>query len=472
MKKMTNLDKPPQRNRLQVVNIIKDRMESARRNSETIQKQIEHNEALSHTSSNVSKQVHTDLMEVTEELDEDDNVLSSKVENFDKAVDEMTDVLKKHSIIESKPLGNHPAPPVPSAVTEEVTKRGNEIMPTFATSSNVNEVVTKLPLGKPTVLHPKAAEKLLDELSEDDESIIEISTGGGNTNITRDIRHNLNDIGPIVASLDLEEDEEEEWSEDEEDDENEYGMNNIRDQMEEEYIREMEALAGKHGMRNLGPNPTVLPEIVPKSVLITTNPGLSRPTDSKEAIDASSVVQLDNQKPKKSKGVRFAENLDISPHPASTPFQSNTNAEQHEPSRAVPAPLTDEIVEKPFITTLPVPSFEQPTQEMKVSRFKAAKMANAGISKTKLDIQAGTNFQEDAPNLNKLKSHRPLSDAAASLKEEFGLYSKRVKDSQDQVDMTIFETQTGDDDHEDGVHEPTRKVSRFKAARLGLHDDE
>jgi unconventional prefoldin RPB5 interactor 1 len=453
---MVSLDKPPHRNRSQVLNIIKDRMETARRNSETIQKQIERSEA---QQSKISHTANQDLMEVTEELDEDDNIVSSKVENFDKAVEEMADVLKKQTITTSKV--SNTATSKSSIIVEHPTSSTKPLAP--AESGNLDEPATSLSLGKPVVL--PSITKRIEELSDDDESIDDAAPSTGV------IRQNLNDLGPVVAELDLEEEEdEEEWSEDDDDDafeENEYGMNNIRDQMEEEYIREMEALAKKHGMKNIGPNPTVLQEYVPKSVLSKPKSGTLTTTENQ--IPIPSLTRDEDSKPKKAKGVRFAENLDISPQPTNTTVRSSSTIEKDAPFKDIPAPLGD-VVEKPFVTTSSIPAIENPTK--RVSRFKSAKMATTGASTASPGVKGGRNLPHGNASPNPIKTDKNVGDGDASMKEEFGLYSKRIETPEHQIDKSIFQIPSGDDDDDSAVYESSKKVSRFKAARLGLLNDE
>lgn len=420
-------------------------MTSARRNAETIYKQIERNETQQISTSKPVAQ--PELMEVTEELDENGDIVSSKVENFDKAVDEMTEVLKNHSV-----SGEKKSTPQSAILSTGIKDTG----PASISSSGRNEPVTTLSLGRPEILTSDVAKAV--GYSPDDESAEENVLSGGDHDIAQDIRHNLNTLGPIVAELDLEEDDDYGSIWDEEDDdleENEYGMTNIRDQMDDEYILEMEALAKKHGMQNLGPDPTLLTEVVPRSIL-----GVK--SEKPAGVDQPQPPRKEKEKSNNRKGVRFAENLDISPHPETA--QTSNSRMPREQSRVTSAPLSD-VVEKQYNVSSPL--MDTIGSEKKVSRFKAAKMADSGVIIRPSISQDKSRIGNRVPHVAGPNSNVSAAQDTISMKEELDLYSKRMSSPDHQPDMSVFEQDF--DNGEDGViHESSRKISRFKAARLGL----
>ncbi len=245
---------------------------------------------------------------------------------------------------------------------------------------------------------------------------------------------NLHEINPIVATMDLEEisGSEDGLDSDGEDlSENEYGMNNTRDEISEEYIQEMETLIRKHAMTNLGtgPEPKEPPIVSPKA---PTKPSLSIRNKPEKLTDSP------GQKPKK--GVKFAEELDI----ASEAPTSTKPTEIGEMVIADAPPMADVIIERPMaVRSDPLVTEKKP----KMSKFKAAMLARS-------DASASSTMTESTP------AGLP---GDLSFKEELRLYNQRMKKPEQQLDRKLYED--GNMDSSAG------NMSRFKAEKRGIPQD-
>lgn len=295
---------------------------------------------------------------------------------------------------------------------------------------------------------------------------IDTSTPAGEAAARREFHRNLHDIGPVVATLDLQE-LDQDWSEDDWDDdqleddfddfeENNYGMNNIQDQMSQEYVKEMEALIQKHSIKNLGsdldPQNVGLSSTSRSSSTVApinkTAPPKSALANKNKKAKSALAPPVQNQHPNNgNKGVRFAGNLDIAQPPSITPENPPPQSES-----VGPAPLAEAIVERSSIAK----TISNPTNAPKMSRFKANKLGN-----TVKDRSAVTKSQGLARSDQDLQRQSTRED---SLKAELAMYKDRMMAPEHQPEPHIWNDQPGElaSDH------PTQKISMFKAARLGL----
>jgi hypothetical protein len=231
----------------------------------------------------------------------------------------------------------------------------------------------------------------------------------------KEISRNLRNIGPVVATLDFDNIDDDEWSDegayyddaDADDMENDFGMTNIGNELSPDYIKEMEALMKKHGVRQeLNSNDL-------ESALNDTKSGVERGNSTRRFA---------------TKGVRFAESLDIAS------FSDISSSEPPERKSMDAKPLLDTIVERKS------PAGEEPTEapRKKVSRFKAAQ-------------QAGNQSQIE-----------PAKEK--DMQNEFSLYRERMNTPAQQIDRSLFR-----DNEEPDIssYEDKPKMSKFKAARLG-----
>jgi Domain of unknown function (DUF3835) len=289
------------------------------------------------------------------------------------------------------------------------------------------------------------------DLSSLDDISSSISPGTDQSETRRELYEHLQQYGPIVATLDVESDEDdllsdEEYEDDEiELDENEYGMNNIHDQLSPTYLKEMEKLLMKHSpvIQNVGPSLEAVSEI-PEGIL----------KQSKSPVfgDGSERSSTLGSGGKKAKGVKFAEELDVSPGP--TP--------RNEESRIIPGEKSSKPIQAPLSTTImervPVvlPGPVKTPRATKVSRFKAAKATGSTGAGSSTAPGATASAVDEAVKDSRL---------GLTLTDELAQYHQRMDSSSRQIDRRQFQ-ESEHVDEDDYDEKP--KMSRFKAARLGL----
>jgi hypothetical protein len=252
---------------------------------------------------------------------------------------------------------------------------------------------------------------------EQSEAVSPANSEPGGLETEKEISRNLQDIGPVVATLNLDDIGDDDWSdggvyyddEDEDDMENYFGMTNIGSELSPVYIKEMEGLMKKHEMKQrkaTGANSTV------NDTFINVGRNVAR----------KSVP----------KGVRFAESLDIAPSGKANSIQSL----ESKPTDA--NPLSDTIVERESTTR---PQLAE-ALNMKISRFKAAQQSQK----------------------------QPQIELAGDqdMKNEFSLYRERMNTPSQQIDRSLF---TENDELDMYSYEDKPKMSKFKAARLGCKVD-
>jgi hypothetical protein len=186
----------------------------------------------------------------------------------------------------------------------------------------------------------------------------------------REATANAQEIAPIVASFDIEPDSDADTDMDDDYSEysdNEYGMDDIGAELTDDYKAQMEELMRKHAvaMENAGPN--FDKDVVHKLETAHRDAGL--------VAKSSWFAEGELKKPRKSgdKGVRFAEELDISPAAASSPASNNTNSTSTavaETSIGEPDnPVSEAVVER---SAQSAAAENKASATRKTSRFKTA----------------------------------------------------------------------------------------------------
>ena len=285
----------------------------------------------------------------------------------------------------------------------------------------------------------------------------------------RELHRHLQEYSPVVATLNVEGDDDSSWSEGEytdddgyEIEENEYGMTNIRNELSDDYLKEMEELLKKHSpvIKNIGPSPEAIPEGILKPRTSMTAAQVATKSDPGIQPGEKGKTSKEANMPKK--GVRFAEDLDVSPAPPPREeIIPSTVANQ--PTKPSQAPLSDLIVERNLGPKL---NSEGKPARTKVSRFKAAKRDTANDTNAanptaqKTTAQAGVvgDVLDRASASNKF-----------SLNDEIDSYHQRMDTPERQIDRGLFTASEAvdDDDMDEGP-----RLSRFKASRLGLEISE
>lgn len=315
------------------------------------------------------------------------------------------------------------------------------------------------------------------------------------------LEYHLNEVGNVVAQIDLEEakgtadaedyddDDDDNMSfhtsseylddedtpyttgiSDSEDEEDEFGRS-VKPQITEEYRKRMEELQERL-IGNLGPAPKDedIEEIDPD-----TDPKDVRRLVIREQRNSTSSVSSDNSEKKAGgkKRVSFAETLDVA-EPGSPPLK----AQKHVPGENV-GPVADTVAERKVAQSTPtIPEEPKPA---KISRFKAARAAAPPapeqavevVPASSTDIRSGPAKATLAPTL---LERMPAPHAAAlapgedeheeavqrrQLAEEY--YRQRNKMIREQGG---FKAEKGEEEMMEERDGQMRKVSRFKAARL------
>ncbi|KAK2865023.1 hypothetical protein FQN49_003986 [Arthroderma sp. PD_2] len=339
------------------------------------------------------------ITDIIEELDEDGNVISRSTSMPGKETNELLGVLKKAGLdVPGGKAKNEPtatgseateaalATPTPtSTVTErnsvpEVTTAEPMETPRFeikaqarketgsqeAGTPAIKDEVTLAP-NVPTVVSPtkstesvtpatNGAEKDLPRVAEVEDDTPEDAT------LRREmLQYGLEEVGAIVAELELDEDGSEFSIDDddydlddedsEDDDEDEYGRSTKR-VLEDDYIKQMRELEKKlnaKSLQNVGPDTSSLPLNVRTQV-----------EQGPSAIKKG---------PAKKKKVAFAEELDIAPEPADKPAPPVTKVTKE----VLPPPIQEAVVERS--EAINEAKVQDSKSTRKASRFKQARKA-------------------------------------------------------------------------------------------------
>lgn len=337
IKTVLNYDRQPPYTRSQVISQLRGRIDTGQKNAATIQKQLAAAEDKLEKVLLVAEPMVEDdggeqTVDIFEELDDDGNVVSSRVVDASKDREELRNVLEKNGLVDKpKKADQLPAHVLPKAKATEpakamapataTVKKGKRVAFASDTSADSSEPRAP-PLNK---MHPTQKMHILDEHDNVIESKpLELVHPRPAMDIDEDAIHYLREasrnaqaIAPIVATFDIESDVDTDmedpdlYTDEEENSENEYGMNGIGDEISADYRKEMEELMKKHAVAMENAGPTFDDEVLQKLE------GAHR--------DAALVPKIRNEgqeeaaKKAHAKGVRFAEELYVSdaPKPAS-----------------------------------------------------------------------------------------------------------------------------------------------------------
>ncbi|GME23606.1 Udp-galactose transporter like protein [Neofusicoccum parvum] len=569
------LGKDMQRSAKQVIDLISRRQDYVQKNVETVQKQVDAAEdklskVLIVSNPSLENDEGAPLMDIREELDEDGNVVSSSVSTPGQQTAQIMETLKKAGIElpdeetkKDEETSGAAESSTPDASTTEVktdsktkpSKTSNKVPIQAESSSSASqrpEIIsrkksvsfapdTKEPAEPSGVPDKKASftahmnfppGSRVVELNDKDEVVGAEIAGSQNPGIQHAVipenespedaklrremlEYSLNEVGSVVAELDLYEgdsDDDDVYEYEEEDsdieeveEEDEWGRS--RPVITEEYLQKMRELEEELDARmieNIGPSPEdadlnnvlqqaqgvhklvvrtdeeIPPALLPKQ---TDKPKSTEPKQNNDTIQPISTSP--EPAPKGEKGVRFADSLDVSPapQPSTTTPPTTTTPEGR--------PIADAIIERSTTsssstTTTPTPSESAPPR--KASRFKAARAAqpptpvassfpadlptratptgppNATLASSVVERDASTTAATTAPDPDGLDPATLSQEALASYhalrnkfiqRQEGGFV--RPSDEEEEAGGPMVE------EREDGS---VRKVSRFRAARV------
>ncbi|TGO46099.1 hypothetical protein BOTNAR_0614g00050 [Botryotinia narcissicola] len=378
-----------QRSAEQVVNLLDRRLDYVQQNIITIEKQIETAEeklakATIISTPDVRNEEGLPVTEIIEELDDEGNVISSRLSTPGNVKPQLLEVLHKAGIIE-------PVSKDKSGVVEEVEDDGPaskasiqvDTTPQATETKSVKESTPPTTSSKPV---PKSRLEEILQSARDSEklsfepAVIPTDESPEDAALRRDmLQYGMSEVGSVVAEINLEDGsdwESEDYADDSDsDDEDQFGKS-TRQVMDDELRQRMIELEEKLG--NVGKSSDdygMVQEGIGrisisgedtkdsgKGILTTSSKGKSKDSNAANSDDSSK------------KSVRFAEELDVSPAP-DKPVTSSSKAEMKT------APVGDIIERK-----APGPSSFAPPVQKKASRFKTSRapLSNGtnGISST------------------------------------------------------------------------------------------
>jgi unconventional prefoldin RPB5 interactor 1 len=408
LRELINYDKGPPRKPEQIVELLSKRVEYVNRNVDTIRKQLsdaerKRNVLLLAEEPNSRDDAALPMTEITEELDEEGNVLSSKVQGCDEAGVPLANVLKKAGVKGIEDEGGRvvaienrfrepraTAPPL-SATAPDVSDATSDrrVSTTPATDrSHTNDVSQALRASQNGAFGGLEARSTQRDVKVPVESAEDAAFRAE----MLEYYDGLGEVGAIVAELDLEDGEvsiddedvedddlslpsdydEDEDLDDESDDEKGMSRHSLQS---EAYLRKMKLLEKKHGitgMSNLGPKPELPDEVQdqinrPPPAEAARKAALAR-AEAVAAETSSSVVEKLPKTSKPKKRVAFASTLDIATD--TKPAAKKQELTAKAPIVMTTKPLKESIVERPAKATV---GTDQSAPSKKVSRFKAAR---------------------------------------------------------------------------------------------------
>ncbi|KAF3037397.1 hypothetical protein E8E11_002789 [Didymella keratinophila] len=506
----------------QVVDRVQRRIDYVQQNSAAVERQLDAAEKQLAgvdvlLDPGVDNEEGLPMMDIEEELDEEGNAVSSSVNQTGKGAAEVVEALRKAGIQkadlekmmqgagkqaaeEAKPTQTAAAPAIePPAVIEPasgpaeaspITSSKPEVESTKKSVSFASEVDVEPARGRAALekdgynedfdaLNFTRGTKVI-ELDRDDNlvasyPIIPQGESPEDAELRRQmLQYGLSEVGQVVAELDLDHptaeysDFDDDYDDDDEDeeDEDEYGRSTVPG-VTDDYRQQMLDLERKLNARmleNIGPQ-----------------------ADDDQTVEQAESVRLlkiqkddkfdatiDAAKPKSSqsdkKGVRFADDLDISsaPQPVRAP---------EPPAASKPtATISDTIVERP---AQPLQPPTAPSKPAKVSRFKSTRSHDPTIPLPNphvLTPQPTPTGPAGRTLANTIVERAPTSNTQVSEPDEFDpvVLNREIAAEYHKARNKFIQQQGGfkptDEDERSPIVEErggkTKKVSRFMAAKL------
>lgn len=390
----------------QLVDLFAKRSEYVLRNIDTIRKQLSNaekkrNALLLAEIPDYQDEAGLPLREITEELDDEGEVISSQVQAPGGNPSQLVDVLRKAGVtdlpISEKDVKKVEDPETKDSIVSNTTKD--------ETSPQIVEMTSNGAQTPPS--EDETEDSSVGENGGQDNEVL----GPTNPEDTEEdaalrqemLQYGLGEVGAIVAELDLQEDASDvpydEYDEDEEmsdyDDDEELDSEQSEDErgaskstiMSDKYLRKMEFLQKKfaaEGLQNLGPGET-LPENIkenldrPSAAEAARRAALARANSSSNTEETKSSLKQstsDENKPAK-KQVAFAQELDISsPETINSTRTIESNRDRTPIIESIiersPSTSTNTLESNTTSNKAPAP----PSQPKKLSKFKASRLSH------------------------------------------------------------------------------------------------
>ncbi|CEL10710.1 hypothetical protein ASPCAL13824 [Aspergillus calidoustus] len=385
------------RTRQQVADIISRRIDYVRDNVSSMEKRLRAAENKLNELDSVEQipgEATADfpMKEIIEELDEDGEIISSKTTNPGEQAADLLDILEK--------AGVDNIPDVPTATADsqemlpdstaesidanaqETDKQADELARALESTSLENKEVSGTPADESDIGKQSVEEKEIP--------IVDVDESPEDAQLRREmLRYSLDEVGAVVAELELDEDgsevsvddtyEFDDYGDDEEEEEDEYGRS-TRSVLDEDYhqqMRELEAKLNARGMWNVGKDTASLPENIQEDLQHAHKVKIDRAPDSGTE---------PAPKAKSKKKVAFADDLDIAPAPKPLAPESKKAT----PREIEVAVLSESIVERTKPVETPSATNDAPK---KTSRFRSAR----GLVAANTDGQATSSVGSSQP---------------------------------------------------------------------------
>lgn len=403
-----------QRTAEQVVNLLDRRLDYVQQNIKTIERQIETTEeklakATIISTPDVRNEEGLPVTEIIEELDDEGNVISSRLSTPGSVKPQLLEVLHKAGIIEpaskdesqvaedvednatrsktpksieSSPTQKEPVETKPSssATFQKTAQKNVKFADDSKTESAESEAIISPAARRLQELMQSAKES---EKISSEPAIIPTDESPGDAALRRDmLQYGMSEVGSVVAEINLEDGsdwESEEYadgsdSDDDDDDEDQFGKSSrpiVDDELRQRMI-ELEQKLGVRMMENVGKSADDY-GMVQEGIGRISISGEDTRDAGKGILTTSDKGKLTNSKPVKTstsddsskKSVRFAEKLDISPAP-----DQPTSSSSKEWGKI--APVSDIIERK-----APGQSSVAPPVQKKTSRFKTSRASSS-----------------------------------------------------------------------------------------------
>lgn len=519
------IGQPKLKTKEQIINVLERRIDYVSQNISTLQKQLETAENKYAAATVISQPDATDedgqpILDIVEELDDDDNVVSFRLNKpgdslgnvealLEKAgiTDDTESKPEKEDLVSSKTADKRKSPKGKERDLEAVAKPPSpklEVKKTVSFSEDTKpaeESEPEISWRAKRVKEIMGAAKDQEDISMQAAVIPKDESPEDAALRQQMLRYGMSEVGAVVAELELEEGDSEEESEDDEDFDDEYDDYDEEDDEDQygrykgsvvtdQYRQRMLQLEKKLGIKSHSSksrskvdeedasdddNDEGIGHIVVNREAAAPSPS-SPSTAPKAAPLKSNLKEKQNDDPETKKGVRFAASLDIAPeNKPSAPVVSETK------KKDIIEPLSDLIIERSS-SLKPVTTEAQPAK--KASRFKKNK-DNADspsvVPKGPLDIRpnfvdeerpAVPTGPEGATIADKLVERESTSAAIAPDEVNDMMSYQEVADEYQQMRRKFIQREGGFLKPDESPIKPVRNeedeepISRFKAARL------
>ncbi|KAM0466927.1 hypothetical protein ACHAPV_000437 [Trichoderma viride] len=516
---------PKLKTKEQIVNVLERRIDYVSKNIETLQKQLETAENKHAVATVISQPDATDeegqpILDIVEELDDDDNVVSFRLNKPGETFGDVEALLKKAGIsddssskAERKDTVSEKAEDQqkPSTTKEQILdsvapseppSTKSDYTPKKSVSFSEDTKSAKEPEQEPEISwRAKRVKEIMSSAKEQEDigmqaAVIPKDESSEDAALRQQmLRYGMSEVGAVVAELELEEgdsDEDEvdedfddDFDEDEEDDEDQYGRYK-GSVVTDKYRQRMLQLEQKLGIKSQSSLSQPKADEAESSdndydegigrILVKQEADASSPSAaSKAAVPMKSNLkekQIGDSESKK--GVRFASSLDIAPESEpSAPTVSDTKKD-------VADPLSD-IVERSS-SSKPVQPPAQPAK--RASRFKKANDntdAASAVPKGPLDIrpkfmeeerQQVPTGPEGTTIADTLVEREPAAAAIPPDEVNDTMTHQEVADEYQRMRKKFIQRDGGFLKPDESPIKPIRDeeneepISRFKAARL------